>query len=158
MDTDVQMLGRRLVGRWATEATHPQLPGAVITGWSEFEWLDGEELLVFRSHYDHPEIPDAVAVLGDTDGPRMHYFDSRGVHRLYTVTATADGWTIVLDRDAPTGSFATGDAPFSQRVRYTFADDGASMDGLGQLSQDDAHWDDDLEITYRLESRPAARG
>ena len=54
------------------------MPGVVITGSSTFEWLDGERFIIFRSHYEHPDIPDAVSIIGDTDGFRMHYFDSRG--------------------------------------------------------------------------------
>jgi hypothetical protein len=31
---------QRLAGRWATEATHPALPGTVVTGQATFEWLE----------------------------------------------------------------------------------------------------------------------
>lgn len=34
---------QRLVGRWATEATHPGLPGTVITGRATFEWLEDSQ-------------------------------------------------------------------------------------------------------------------
>jgi hypothetical protein len=68
-----------LVGTWTTEATHQGLPGAEIRGRSTFEWLDGRRFLIWRSHYDHPEIPDAIAIIGLIDGePSMRYFDSRG--------------------------------------------------------------------------------
>ncbi len=59
MNADLQKLGRRLVGRWTTEATHPGLPGAIVTGSSEIEWLEGEHFLIYRSGYDHPDIPDS---------------------------------------------------------------------------------------------------
>src|SRR5947209_12056501 len=98
MSTDLQAVGRRLVGRWTTEATHPAFPGTVISGASEFEWLEGEQFLIFRSHYEHADIPDAVSIIGDTDGPRMHYFDSRGVHRLYDLTMADGSWTIAMGR------------------------------------------------------------
>jgi hypothetical protein len=66
---------QRFAGRWATEATHPLLPGTVVRGQSSFEWLDGRRFLIQRSHYDHPEIPDAIAIIGVTDGRlSMHYF------------------------------------------------------------------------------------
>ena len=42
------------------------VPGTVITGWGRFEWLDGEEFLIFRFHYDHAEFPDAISIFGDT--------------------------------------------------------------------------------------------
>src|SRR5438876_4913997 len=68
MNGDLQGLGRRLVGRWATEATHPGLPGAVVRGSSEIEWFEGERFLIYRSRYDHPDIPDSISIIGDTDG------------------------------------------------------------------------------------------
>ena len=79
-----------------TEATHPQMPGAVVAGSSTFEWLDGERFLIFRSHYEHPELPDAVSIIGDTEGLHMHYFDSRGVHRIYELTIVDDGWVMAM--------------------------------------------------------------
>jgi hypothetical protein len=149
MSRDLERLGRRLVGAWTSTATHPALAETVIAGSCEFEWLDGERFLVFRTHYDHADIPDALAIIGDVDGPQMHYFDSRGVHRVYAVTVTNDGWTIEMNRGADARAFASSDAPFSQRVIYTFGDADATMSGRGQLSYDDTTWNDDLAITYR---------
>jgi hypothetical protein len=147
MTTDLQDLGRRLVGRWTTEGTHPQLPGVLLSGSSEVEWLVGEQFLVLRNQYDHPEIPDAISIIGDTGGLRMHYFDARGVHRLFELAVTADGWSVTMRRGAP-GSYAAGDAPFSQRISYTFSADDQTMTGGVQLAHDDETWEDDLEITY----------
>ena len=152
MVSEFQKLGRRLVGDWTTEATHPQMPGVVITGSSTFEWLDGEQFVIFRSHYEHPDIPDGVSILGDTDGFHMHYFDSRGVYRLYELTILDDGWAIAMGRQSPTGSFASPDAPFSQRLTYCFENGDQRMSGKGQLSHDDVNWDDDLEIVCRRDS------
>ena len=149
MNADLQDLGRRLVGRWTTEATHRGLPGAIIRGSSEIEWLEGERFLIYRSSYDHPDIPDSISIIGDTDGLRMHYFDTRGVHRIFKVTVTSTGWEMTMDRHAPAGSFASPDAPFSQRITYTFEDKDRTMSGKAMLSYDNVKWDDDLEITYR---------
>jgi hypothetical protein len=149
MASELQNLGRRLVGAWTTEATHPQMPGVVIAGSCTFEWLEGEQFLILRSHYDNPEIPDAVSIIGDTDGFKMHYFDSRGVYRLYAMTVTPEGWVVAMDRNAPTGSFASSDAPFSQRMTYTLEHGNQAMSAKGQLSHDDVNWEDDLEATYR---------
>jgi hypothetical protein len=134
---DVQALGRRLVGEWTTEATHPAVPGAVVHGTASVEWLEGERFLILRSRSDHPDFPDSISVIGDTDGLRMHYFDSRGIHRTYELTVTNDGWEIALD--AP---------EFSQRLWVTFADEDNTMVGKSKLSEDDETWNDDLEITY----------
>jgi hypothetical protein len=140
--SQLQLLGA-LVGTWTTEGTHPLLPG-VIHGLATFEWLDGERFLIQRSHYDHADIPDAIAVTGVTDGRlSMHYFDVRGVYRVYAVDMGSDTWR--FSRDAP---------GFSQRFIGTFSDDGSTITGRGQLSRDGASWDDDLALTYRRTRQP----
>jgi hypothetical protein len=149
MNTDLQSLGRRLVGRWTTEATHPAVPGTVISGSSQVEWLEGERFLIYRTQYDHADFPDAISIIGDTDGLHMHYFDSRGVKRLFELTVADDGWAIAMGRHSDAGAFVSSDAPFSQRMTYIFEDADQTMSGKGELSYDDANWDDDLEITYR---------
>jgi hypothetical protein len=129
----------RFVGRWVTQATHPLLPGTTVRGQATFEWLDGRRFLTLRWHYDHPEIPDAIAIIGVTDGQlSMHYFDYRGVYRVYAVSLEEDQWRFW--RDVPS---------FSQRFTGTFSDDGDTITGQGQLSRDGSRWEDDLAITYR---------
>ena len=54
-----------------------------------------------------------------------------------------------MDRHSSASSFASPDAPFSQRVTYTFEDRDRTMSGKAKLSYDNVNWDDDLEITYR---------
>jgi hypothetical protein len=149
METAFQAMGRRLLGRWTSEATHPQMPGTVVAGTADFEWLEEDQVLIVRSRYEHPDLPDAMSIIDDSDGLRMYYFDARGVHRMYEITVSADGWTATMDRRAPSHSFASDDAPFSQRATYTLEPGDRIMNGKGQLSHDDASWDDDLEITYR---------
>jgi hypothetical protein len=58
----------RFIGRWETEGAHPMLPGEAIRGTSTFEWLDGRRFVIWRSHYDHSQIPDAITIIGVTDG------------------------------------------------------------------------------------------
>jgi hypothetical protein len=132
-----------LVGTWTIEATHVALPGAVVSGESTFEWLEGKRFLIQRSRYDHPEIPDAMAVLGVTDDQlSMHYFDSRGVYRVYALSLSEGTWR--FSRDAP---------GFSQRFTGTFSDDGNTITGRSELSKDGSTWADDLLITYRRAAR-----
>jgi hypothetical protein len=137
-DPQLELL-RALTGTWSTEGAHPLLPGAEIRGQTTFEWLDGERFLIGRSHYDHPEIPDAIAVTGIVDDQlSMHYFDSRGVHRVYAVSISPEEWRFW--RDGP---------DFSQRSTGTFGDGGDTIIWRGQLSVDGTSWEDDLELTYR---------
>jgi hypothetical protein len=128
---------QRLVGIWAIEATHPALPSTVIRGQATFEWLEDQRFLIQRSHYDHPEIPDAIAVTAGK--PSMHYFDPRGVHRVFAVDITADTWRF------------WNDAPgFSQRCTHTLSHDGSAINGQAELSTDDGNtWEPDLTISYR---------
>ena len=52
---------QRLVGRCATEPTRPAFPSTVVSGQATFEWLADQRFLIQLCHYDHPEIPDAIA-------------------------------------------------------------------------------------------------
>ena len=124
-----------LVGAWNVEATHPMSPGLVVSGRATFEWLEGEKYLVQRSQAHHPQFPDAIWVIGDG---LAHYFDSRGVRRIYEVS-TEDG-VLRMARDEP---------GFSQRFEGRFSDDGDTLSGLWKLSRGDQTWDDDLAITFR---------
>ena len=151
----------RLVGTWTTEATHPALPGVVVHGIANVEWLEGERFLIHRARNDHPDFPDAISVIGDMErdrvdaGPggdravrpapslRMHYFDSRGVFRVYETSVVNEAWQ--WWRDAP---------GFSQRFTGRFPDGGDTIVGRSQLCEDDAHWADDLAITSRRKKGP----
>ena len=138
---DLQSLGRRLVGEWTTEATHPAVPGTVVLGTASVEWLEGEQFLVFRAREDHPDFPDSISIIGCTDGLRWHYFDSRGVHRILELTVSADGCEIARHNPASSGDF-------SQRLTLRFADEDNTIIGKSKLSHDNETWDDDLQITY----------
>jgi hypothetical protein len=143
-----------LVGVWTTEATHPALPGVVVRGSAEVEWLEGERFLIQRSRTDDPDFPDAISIIGWMDRDRvdaakatatpaeprlcMHYFDSRGVFRVYEASVDEAAWR--LWRDA---------AGFSQRFTGTFGDGGDTIVGLWQVCEDDVRWEDDVRITYR---------
>ena len=139
----------RLVGAWKTEATHPALPGVVVHGTAEVEWLSGERFLIQRTRNDHPDFPDAISIIGYTDRDRvdqaepshltMHYFDSRGVARVYEASVSADAWH--LSRISP---------GLSQRFTGRFQDAGNTIEGLWQMCEgDEKTWKDDLHITFR---------
>ncbi len=126
-----------LTGTWTTEGTHPLLPDAVVRGRATFEWLGDRGFQVWRSHSDHPEIPDALAVTGVTDGRlSMHYFDSRGVHRLYSVAVDEGTWR-----------FWRTAADLSQRATGIVGADTVTV--RGELSSDGTSWEDDLALTFR---------
>lgn len=128
-----------MVGEWAVEATHPALRDTVARGTTTYEWLEGRQFLIQRTRLDHPDVPDSVSVIGAPGGDlMMHYFDSRGVYRLYDLSF-ADG-VLTIWREAP---------GFSQHYTGTVADGGHRVDGLWTLSRDGSTWTDDLRINYR---------
>ena len=131
----------RFIGSWETEGAHPMLPGEPIRGTSTFEWLDGQRFVIWRSHCEHPEIPDAITIIGLTNGQlSMHYFDSRGVSRVYATSLDQTAWRFWRDAPAP---------DFSQRFTGTFSDDGNTITGRGELSKDGKTWEGDLDLNYQ---------
>lgn len=128
-----------LIGTWHTEATHPTLPGVVVHGTTSFAWLEGEAFVIQRSHNDHEQFPDAIAVIGppeDGGDLLMEYFDSRGVRRTYDI-GLEDG-VLQVSRDHPS---------FDQRYSATLAD--AEFTGLWQVAETPGAWTDDLAVAYR---------
>jgi hypothetical protein len=131
----------RFIGKWETEGIHPMLPGEAIRGTSTFEWLDGQQFVIWRSRHHHSQIPDAITIIGVTDGQlSMHYFDHRGVYRVYAASLNQATWRYWRDATAP---------DFSQRFTGTFSDDGNKITGRCQLSQDARTWKDDLALNYQ---------
>ena len=129
------------VGTWELQV---DLPGADdVRGHVVFELLG--ELLVQRTTIPVPEAPDSVCVVvtGDDGSFVQHYFDSRGVARLYEMTYDGDKWT--LERTKP--DFTS--LEFCQRFVGRFADDRASIAGEWQSSTDGSEWTKDFGLTYR---------
>jgi hypothetical protein len=149
VSAELERLGRRLVGASTAEASHPEVPATTVSGGAEVQLLEGERFLIFRTHNDHPDFPDSIATIGDTDGLQMHYFDSRGVHRIYEMRVTDDRWGIARNaagRDAP--EIGRNEPEFSQQLTVTFEDDDNTMAERSKLSFDNTTWQDDLQITY----------
>jgi hypothetical protein len=134
-----------LVGDWTLEAGPPGGPPWPGRARASFEWLEGRTFLIQRWTIDMPEAPDGIAIVGAGDEPgtfRQHYFDSRGVHRIYEMTLDGGVWT--LARDAPD--------PFPQRFTGTFGDDGSTISGRWEKREAGSDWDTDFALTYRRET------
>jgi len=139
-----------LIGEWRMTAVFPAASGMTTSepaGEARvvFEWLSGRRFVVQRWTVPHPAAPDGIAIIGFD--PHMgtymqHYFDSRGVARLYGM-GFADGvWQ--LWRTSP--DFSALD--FSQRYTGRFSDDGSSIRGNWEISRDGSIWEHDFELTY----------
>ena len=129
----------RLIGAWEME---PRFEGAPpgLRGRMTCEWMPGGKYLIQRWEIPVPEAPDGLALIGpheDRDGLVQHYFDSRGVHRVFDVTLEDGEWT--LEREHP---------GFDQRYRGTFSADGDTIEGAWYM-RNEGDWFQDFELTYR---------
>ncbi len=91
------------IGEWNVEGRHVALPDTVIHGRSVFEWWGDRVFLVHHSTLDHADFPESMSLIGATQpdgGLAQHYFDIRGVYRLFAMTFSADGNTITAQSEA----------------------------------------------------------
>jgi hypothetical protein len=106
----------------------------------------GERFLIWRERADHPEFPDAIVIIGDTDGLQAHSFDSRGAIASWRPASATRLGSMPREQPSDTG-FAEGSPGLSGRFVGTFHDGGNTIVGRVQLSYDDENWQDDLETT-----------
>jgi hypothetical protein len=143
-----------LVGEWTMEAKPPDGPPWPGSGRVTFEWLEGRAFLIERWTVDLPEAPDGIAIIGLKDAPasaeavsdaagdaekayRQHYFDSRGVHRIYEMTLSDGVWKLWRDSTDP----------FPQRFNGTFSGDRNTIAGRWEAAKD-GNWATDFDLTY----------
>jgi hypothetical protein len=137
------------IGEWSMEAKFPGAPPADTRGRVVFEWMPGRQFLAERWEVAHPDAPDGIAIIGvdhDGKGYLQHYFDSRGVARVYEMSLGDGVWK--LWRTSP--DFTP--LEFSQRFTGTFRDDGKTIDGRWEISHDGSTWELDFELTYAKET------
>ncbi len=129
-----------LVGEWIEQVEVPDAPPGRCT----FEWDLRGTVLVQRSLSPLPEFPDGLMIIAPApDGYLQHYFDSRGVVRLYRMTLTDRTWTLL--RTEPDFS----PLEFSQRYVGTIAEDGNRIEGTWQTSYADGQsWQVDFALSY----------
>ena len=132
-----------LVGEWAIEMKPSQHVSEPTPGRMTIEWLRGERVMVQRSKAEDPVFPESVAVFmaDDESGSlAMHYFDSRGVARVYR-TSFEDGlWKIWRS--------ARGPGDFDQRFDGRLSDDGTTIEASWSKTGSDGSWELDFELTY----------
>ena len=120
------------VGDWTMAVAFEDMPPVTDSGARvSFEWLPGERFLIERWEVPVPEAPDGIAIIGadpESEGNYLqHYFDSRGVARIYKMSFEDGVWK--LWRDEP--DFSPLD--FSQRYTGTFSDDGKTIAGAWEI-------------------------
>jgi hypothetical protein len=140
-----------LIGEWSMEAVFPssspaagmQAEGVART---VFEYLTGGQFVIQRWEVPHPDAPDGIAIIGWDGGYGslvQHYFDSRGVARLYEMSFDSGIWK--LSRTAADRS----PLDFAQRYTATIGEGGETIRGRWELSSDGSRWQHDFELNYR---------
>ena len=129
-----------LVGEWETEAINPLDATKTTKGTVIFEFLEGGTWLVERSGNEAP-FPSSISIIGynDTTGNfTQHYFDSRGVGRVYEMNLLDNTWR--LWRLAP---------GFSQRFKGIFSEDGNTITSHWEKAVDGLNYEHDFNLTFR---------
>jgi hypothetical protein len=135
------------IGTWSIDARFPNQPELEVDATGAFvtwEWALDRQYLLQRSDAPDP-IPSSLSIVGvdrNHDTFTQHYFDSRGVTRLYTMTFDGTEWTLTREQ----ADFSPLD--FSQRFVGTFSDDGSIIRGAWEMSHDTKTWELDLELDY----------
>jgi hypothetical protein len=130
----------KFIGEWSVKASFPDSP----TGRSVFEWDLNGQYLIQRSDAPDP-VPQALSIVSvhrTTAAYTQHYFDSRGVVRVYAMTFSRGVWT--LTRNAP--DFSPLD--FHQRFKGRFTEGGNTIQGTWEQSPEGRKWTRDFDLTY----------
>jgi hypothetical protein len=130
------------LGEWVMEARFPGGHGG--TGRAVFEWALDRQFLICRTEVPGGP-PDGLMIMGYAPGRmpyRQHYFDSRGVARIYAMDLSEGTWTLMRD----SADFTPLD--FAQRYTGAFAADGQRIDGRWESAQDGAAWELDFHLDY----------
>jgi hypothetical protein len=134
------------VGEWSLVAEFKDVPPADLGARVVFEWMPGERFLVQRWEIPIPEAPDGIAIIGadpESEGTYLqHYFDSRGVARIYRMSFSDGVWK--LWRDSPDFSPLN----FLQRYTGTFTDEDRTISGSWEICHDGTTWEHDFDLTY----------
>lgn len=136
------------VGEWQIEVRAWPLPPE-LAGQARmtFEWTLGGAFLLQRSSVPVPEAPDGLSVIApdDRDGYTQHYFDSRGVVRIYAMTFDGRDWT--LERNAPDFT------PLAFHQRWIATVEADTVQGRWEQSPDGREWALDFVMIYTRVAR-----
>ena len=138
-----------LIGEWRVEGEIPTEPPMMVSGAAKIERLG--ELIVFSSMGKPAEVPNSVSIIGgapDGEPQPMHYFDSRGVKRLFMTALEGSTWKIWR---APGEDWSGPHGPgFNQRFIGEIAADGKTIEGRWERGMGSAgeEWEIDFPISY----------
>ena len=137
-----------LIGAWHGEGEMPIEPPMKLAVQAKVERLGA--FIVFHSKGESAEVPDSISIIGggpDGEPQPMHYFDSRGVQRLFETSVEGSTWRIWRasgeDWNGPDGP------GFNQRFIGEISADGRSIEGRWERGLGDAG--DEWEIDFRFD-------
>ena len=139
----------RLIGDWHGEGQIPIEPPMAISQEAKIERLGA--FVVFSSVGQPADVPDTISIIGgapDGEPQPMHYFDGRGVQRMYLTSLEGSTWRIWR---APGEDWKGPHGPgFNQRFFGEISADGKSIEGHWERGMGDAgdSWVIDFRITY----------
>src|SRR6266567_5951154 len=138
-----------LIGEWHAEGEIPMEPPMKISEEAKIERLG--KFIVFRAVAEPAEVPDSISIIGgapEGEPEPMHYFDERGVKRLYLTSVEGSTWKIWR---APGEDWNVPHGPgFNQRFIGDISADGATIEARWERSMGDAgdQWEIDFPLTY----------
>ena len=140
-------------GEWIVEVRFPSAepvpsiaPDKGPQARSRFEWALNGQFLLQRTEIPIPEAPDSLTIISvdpETGAYTQHYYDSRGVVRLYAMTLANGVWTLTRE------SADFSPLNFWQRFTGTFSPDGNTISGAWEKCFTGAGWEHDFALTYR---------
>jgi len=130
------------VGQWNLATSFAPDPAEAPRASTTFEWLSGGRSSSSVGRSSIPTRQTGIAIIGwssDEAALLHHYFDSRGVSRVYEMTFSDRTWTLQRFATAP---------DFSQRFTGTFSEDANTITGRWESSADGTNWTHDFDLTY----------
>jgi hypothetical protein len=133
-----------LVGKWQIE-TSLELDPSLGPARTTFEWTLDRTFLLHRSEVPMVAAPDSLAIIAtdpDSGAYTYHYFDTRGVVRVYEMELDDELWT--LERTKADFS----ELPFGQRYVGRFEEGGNRITGQWEKADAGTNWEIDFELSY----------
>ena len=134
------------IGDWTLAAGFGGEPAGEPLGRARFEWTLGDQYVIETSTVDAPGAPDSLTVMAwhpHENRYVQHYFDSRGVTRLYEMEFDGRVWK--LQR----GQEDFSELSFNQRYVGVFSEDGRTIDGHWDIQEPGEDWRKDFDLIYR---------
>ena len=146
-----------LIGQWRGDGTIPTDPPMKVSADVTIERFGA--FIVMRSRGEPAEMPSSISIIGgapEGEPQPMHYFDDRGVQRLFLTAVEDSTWRIWR---APGEDWNGPDGPgFNQRFIGEIAADGTTIAGRWERGMGDAGdvWELDFPIDYvRTQGSPS---